>query len=127
MVSGTGLRGGSGCASDYKKNAAVCAFCLVQGDTVAATVCHHVDGHPSDETTALYWSGPFQTLCLRCHNWAKQKQAWRGSLQSSDATVMSSQLSLERLVGAETLQWILDKRGKHNQIVALCGRITIDG
>jgi hypothetical protein len=35
---------------------------------VAATVCDHVNGHPAGETEAMFWDGPFQSLCRDCHN-----------------------------------------------------------
>ena len=70
------------------ENAPLCAFCLAQGYAVPATVCDHVDGHPLGETEEMFWSGPFQSLCQRCHNGAKQEQEWRGSLRGGDEAGM---------------------------------------
>lgn len=35
-------------------------------------VCDHIEPHRGDEQR--FWSGPFQTLCKRCHDSLKQKE-----------------------------------------------------
>lgn len=50
----------------------LCVMCL-DGEVVEpATVCDHVTPHRGDE--ALFWSGPFQSLCAHHHNSAKQRE-----------------------------------------------------
>ena len=66
----------------------LCAYCMAQGDAVVATVCDHIDGHPNGETEETFWSGPFQSLCQRCHSGAKQEQERRGSLRGGDVNGM---------------------------------------
>lgn len=50
----------------------VCEDCARLGETVAATVCDHVDPHGGDPER--FWRGPFQSLCKRCHDSAKQRE-----------------------------------------------------
>ena len=66
----------------------LCGYCAAQGYAVVATVCDHIDGHPSGETEEKFWSGPFQSLCQGCHNGAKQEQERRGSLRGGDINGM---------------------------------------
>ena len=47
----------------------LCAFCLPR--TVPANVCDHIEPHKGD--LAKFWSGPFQSLCKRCHDSTKQR------------------------------------------------------
>lgn len=49
----------------------LCCMCCDERKVVAATVCDHVKPHRGDE--ALFWSGPFQSLCANHHNSAKQR------------------------------------------------------
>ena len=49
----------------------LCRMCLARGLTVAATVCDHIVPHRGDE--AMFWSGPFQSLCKPCHDADKQR------------------------------------------------------
>jgi hypothetical protein len=51
----------------------LCEFCLKRGRTVPANVCDHVNGHPVGETEAMFWEGPFQSLCNDCHNGDKAR------------------------------------------------------
>ncbi|MDF4005308.1 hypothetical protein P3W33_18065 [Luteibacter sp. PPL552] len=53
--------------------APLCAMCTARGLTVAATVCDHVNGHPAGETEAMFWNGPFQSLCAPCHSGDKAR------------------------------------------------------
>lgn len=49
-----------------------CALCgHVEKDT-SKLICDHVNPHRGDE--ALFWAGPFQTLCEFCHKVHKQSQ-----------------------------------------------------
>jgi len=43
-------------------------MCAEEGRVTVGNVCDHVNGHPPDETEAMFWSGPFQTLCFTHHN-----------------------------------------------------------
>lgn len=47
----------------------LCAMCLPR--VRAATVCDHVKRHNGNE--AAFWAGPFQSLCVTCHNGDKQR------------------------------------------------------
>lgn len=51
----------------------LCAICARRGLTVEATVCDHVNGHPAGETEAMFWAGPFQSLCAPCHSGDKAR------------------------------------------------------
>lgn len=48
-------------------------MCTGEGRVTEATVCDHVDGHPDGETEAMFWTGPFQSLCKRHHDSDKQR------------------------------------------------------
>lgn len=50
----------------------LCRLCEYAGEVVAATVCDHVTPHRGDE--ALFWAGPFQSLCADCHSRHKQRE-----------------------------------------------------
>jgi hypothetical protein len=41
-----------------------------------ATICDHVEPHHGDRNK--FWSGPFQSLCKRCHDSAKRFAETRG-------------------------------------------------
>jgi 5-methylcytosine-specific restriction protein A len=48
-------------------------MCLADDETVtAANVCDHITPHRGDE--AMFWSGPFQSLCVAHHNGRKQRE-----------------------------------------------------
>lgn len=47
----------------------LCSMCRPR--ITPATVCDHVKPHKGNE--ALFWSGPFQSLCATCHNSDKQR------------------------------------------------------
>ena len=49
----------------------LCRMCVEVDRLTPATVCDHVEPHRGDET--LFWSGPFQSLCVACHNRDKQR------------------------------------------------------
>lgn len=48
----------------------VCVMCEREGRVVPATVCDHAVPHRGD--AALFWGGPFQSLCAHHHNADKQ-------------------------------------------------------
>lgn len=47
-----------------------CRFCAAAGLERAATICDHVVPHRGD--VQAFWAGPFQSLCVECHNRTKQ-------------------------------------------------------
>lgn len=49
----------------------LCRFCQQKGRITAATVCDHVTPHKGNK--AIFWGGPFQSLCAPCHNGTKQQ------------------------------------------------------
>jgi 5-methylcytosine-specific restriction protein A len=53
----------------------VCRLCEGEGRTTAATVCDHVSPHRGDVES--FWRGPFQSLCVHCHNTTKQREEAR--------------------------------------------------
>ncbi|WP_245504083.1 HNH endonuclease [Lichenihabitans psoromatis] len=55
----------------------LCRICTAEDRLTPATVCDHVMPHRGDE--ALFWSGPFQSLCERCHSRDKQREERAGS------------------------------------------------
>ncbi len=50
----------------------LCRLCLEDEIVTAATVCDHVEPHRGDP--ALFWNGPFQSLCAHHHNSTKQRE-----------------------------------------------------
>ena len=57
----------------------LCALCLGEGRTTAATVCDHVEPHGGD--VDRFWNGPFQSLCKHCHDSVKQSEEHRARKQ----------------------------------------------
>lgn len=49
-----------------------CEACERKGVLEPATVCDHVTAHKGDPD--LFWWGPFQSLCKRCHDRDKQRE-----------------------------------------------------
>jgi 5-methylcytosine-specific restriction enzyme A len=49
---------------------ALCKYCAETGIVEPATICDHVEPHHGDRIK--FWSGPFQSLCKRCHDSAKR-------------------------------------------------------
>lgn len=47
-----------------------CAFCARAGVRTPATVCDHIERHRG--VRHKFFGGPFQSLCKRCHDSAKQ-------------------------------------------------------
>lgn len=62
----------------------LCRYCAQLGQAVAASVCDHINGHPTTETEEQFWGGPFQSLCRTCHDGAKRSQEARGWLRGCD-------------------------------------------
>lgn len=54
----------------------LCVFCLARELTRAATVADHVTPHRGDDD--LFWNGPLQSLCKRCHDKRKQLEEIHG-------------------------------------------------
>lgn len=54
----------------------LCRMCQEAGIIKAATVCDHINQHKGNE--ALFWSGPFQSLCKQHHDSTKQSQERSG-------------------------------------------------
>ena len=48
-----------------------CEMCKSRGIDRPATVCNHVRRHHGDP--ALFWSGPFNSLCKNCHDSDQQR------------------------------------------------------
>ncbi len=44
----------------------LCKYCAETGIVKPATICDHVEPHHGD--VYKFWSGPFQSLCKRCHD-----------------------------------------------------------
>jgi 5-methylcytosine-specific restriction protein A len=49
----------------------LCKYCLETGRVVPAEVCDHVEPHRGDRMK--FFTGPFQSLCKRCHDSAKKQ------------------------------------------------------
>jgi hypothetical protein len=47
-----------------------------RGELIEATVAHHVEVHKGDP--ALFFRGPFESLCKRCHDGEAQQEEKRG-------------------------------------------------
>jgi 5-methylcytosine-specific restriction enzyme A len=54
----------------------LCCRCLTLGKVVAAEVADHRIPHRGDEQ--VFWFGELQSLCVQCHNSAKQATEIRG-------------------------------------------------
>ena len=50
----------------------LCRRHLARGETVAATVCNHVEPHRGDWQKFI--SGPFESLCKACHDSEVQRE-----------------------------------------------------
>ena len=53
--------------ADFLRRNPLCAMCQEHGRTTAATIVDHIRPHKGD--MALFWSGPFQALCKKCHDY----------------------------------------------------------
>lgn len=54
----------------------LCVFCEREGRIELATVVDHIEPHKGDRMK--FWRGPFQALCVTCHNSTKQAQEKSG-------------------------------------------------
>jgi 5-methylcytosine-specific restriction protein A len=54
----------------------LCKYCAETSVVEPATICDHVEPHHGDLNK--FWSGPFQSLCKRCHDHAKRFVEMRG-------------------------------------------------
>jgi 5-methylcytosine-specific restriction enzyme A len=54
----------------------LCKYCAEIGMVEPATICDHVEPHHGDLNK--FWSGPFQSLCKRCHDSAKRQVEMHG-------------------------------------------------
>jgi 5-methylcytosine-specific restriction enzyme A len=58
------------------RNSPFCVYCRERGIARAATVCDHVIPHEDDVNR--FWLGPFQSLCVECHNNIKRHEELDG-------------------------------------------------
>jgi len=54
----------------------LCRMCKARDRITPASVCDHIQPHKGDE--ALFFAGPFQSLCKPCHDRHKQSEERRG-------------------------------------------------
>lgn len=54
----------------------LCRMCRDEGRITPATVCDHIHPHKGDP--ALFYGGPFQSLCKPCHDRHKQAEERTG-------------------------------------------------
>jgi hypothetical protein len=54
----------------------MCRLCRAKGLIVPATVADHIEKHGGDQNK--FWFGQLQSLCVECHNRAKQQIETRG-------------------------------------------------
>lgn len=54
----------------------LCRMCKAEGRITPATVCDHIKAHKGDP--ALFYGGPFQSLCKPCHDRHKQAEERTG-------------------------------------------------
>ena len=62
----------------------LCRMCKAKGRIKAARVCDHIAPHKGDE--ALFFSGPFQSLCTTCHDSVKQREEHTGKVAGCDVS-----------------------------------------
>lgn len=62
----------------------LCRMCQAKGRITAAQVCDHITPHKGDE--ALFYGGPFQSLCKPCHDVVKQREERTGRMAGCDAS-----------------------------------------
>lgn len=51
-----------------------CQICGAVGAAAGKLVCDHARGHPPNEDEAMFWRGPFQTVCENCHNTVRKTE-----------------------------------------------------
>ena len=62
----------------------LCAMCLEDGHTRAATICNHVD-KDAKQTKEGFFAGPFNSLCKTHHDSTQQRQERTGHVIGCDA------------------------------------------
>jgi 5-methylcytosine-specific restriction protein A len=62
----------------------LCEWCERRGRITAASICDHAIAHKGDE--ALFFGGPFLSLCKPCHDGAAQVRDNRGFTGACDAS-----------------------------------------
>lgn len=60
----------------FKKNPSCVMHLAETGERIPSTVCDHVTPHRGD--VVKFWRGPFQGLCVDCHNRKKQREEHEG-------------------------------------------------
>ena len=60
----------------------LCRMCKALGRITMATVADHIKPHRGD--LQLFYFGPLQPLCKRCHDGAKQAEEKSGMLRGCD-------------------------------------------
>jgi hypothetical protein len=60
----------------------LCRYCQMLGRITPATVCDHITPHRGD--LALFYAGPFQSLCATCHSAVKQAEEQSGHARGCD-------------------------------------------
>ena len=58
--------------------------CKEKNVVTVATVCDHIEPHHGD--IEKFYSGPFQSLCERCHNSFKQRLEKGGGIMGCDSS-----------------------------------------
>ena len=61
-------------AAVLKRDYYTCQICGATGAVAGKLVCDHVRGHPPNEDEEMFWRGPFQCVCERCHNTVRLKE-----------------------------------------------------
>lgn len=61
-------------AEILKRDMYTCQLCGATGAVAGKLVCDHVRGHPENETEEMFWAGPFQCVCFKCHNTTRARE-----------------------------------------------------
>lgn len=61
-------------AEILKRDMYICQLCGATGAVAGKLVCDHVRGHPETETEEMFWAGPFQCVCFKCHNTTRARE-----------------------------------------------------
>lgn len=61
-------------AEILKRDMYICQLCGATGAVAGKLVCDHVRGHPETETEEMFWAGPFQCVCFKCHNTIRARE-----------------------------------------------------
>lgn len=74
--------------ADFLRRNPLCVMCQEQGRITVATIVDHIRPHKGD--MALFWSGPFQALCKKCHDYKTLHED--GGAEYGHASLMPSWL-----------------------------------